>query len=227
MMIHEITTQVGRYKTKKRRGRGESSGLGKTSGRGTKGAQSRSGYSHRLGYEGGQVPLARRVPKRGFSNAPFRTLYHIVNLHQLEAAFADKQEVAVGTLVERGIVRDASLPLKVLGEGEITKALHVTAAKFSQSARAKIEAAGGTVTELTKTTWRRLRPEKPKKPPKPKPAKPIDAVAPEAPVKGEKPPKADKPAKGEKQPKGEKQTKPEASEKRTKPPKGQKPKADS
>jgi large subunit ribosomal protein L15 len=167
MMIHEITPQTGRYKTRKRLGRGRASGTGKTSGRGHKGAGSRSGYSYRPEYEGGQVNIIRRLPKRGFTNAPFRTEYHVVNVKALEAKFASGATVDAAALAEAGLIRDALLPLKVLGEGALTKRLAVTAAKFSASARAKIEAAGGTATELTKTKWTRPRPEaKPAKKPK-------------------------------------------------------------
>jgi large subunit ribosomal protein L15 len=155
MMIHEITEKVGRYKQRKRIGRGESSGWGKTSGRGHKGAGQRAGNSYRAYFEGGQMPFARRIPKRGFSNAAFRTEYHIVNLKTLESRLDDGETVTVETLANAGIVRDAKWPLKVLGEGELTKKLHVTAAKFSKSARAKIEAAGGDITELPRTKWTR------------------------------------------------------------------------
>lgn len=155
MMIHEITEKVGRYKNRKRVGRGESSGLGKTSGRGHKGAGQRAGNTYRAYFEGGQMPFARRIPKRGFTNAAFRNLYHIVNLKTLESRMDDGDTVTVETLANAGIVRDAKLPLKVLGEGELTKKLHVTAAKFSKSARAKIESAGGEITELPRTKWAR------------------------------------------------------------------------
>lgn len=155
MMIHEITEKVGRYKQRKRIGRGESSGWGKTSGRGHKGAGQRAGNTYRAYFEGGQMPFARRIPKRGFSNAAFRNLYHIVNLKTLEARMDDGDTVTVETLAKQGIVRDSKLPLKVLGEGELTKKLHVTAVKFSKSARAKIEAAGGEIAELPRTKWTR------------------------------------------------------------------------
>ena len=158
MMIHEITPKVGRYKTRKRVGRGHGSGLGKTSGRGHKGAASRSGWKRRPGYEGGQMPLIRRIPKRGFSNAQFRRLYHIVNIKTLETHFAEGAEVTARILADARVIRDAGLPLKILGEGELTKALKVTAAKFSASARTKIEAAGGTVQEVSPVKWTRPAP---------------------------------------------------------------------
>jgi large subunit ribosomal protein L15 len=155
MMIHEITVQVGKYKTRKRIGRGHGSGSGKTAGRGHKGARSRAGYSRRPGFEGGQMSFVRRMPKRGFTNAPFRTHYHIVNVQDLEARCDDGAEITVETLAAIGLVRDASLPLKVLGHGDLTKKFKVTAAKFSASAKSKIEGVGGTVTEKVKVKWKR------------------------------------------------------------------------
>lgn len=155
MMIHEITEQVGKYPARKRLGRGDSSGQGGTSGRGHKGAKSRSGWKRRASYEGGQMPLFRRIPKRGFSNFNFEKRFVLVNVRDLEAACAAGSEVTLESLAKAGVVRDASLPLKVLGEGELTKKLTVTAAKFSASAKKKIEAAGGTVTEITRVKWRR------------------------------------------------------------------------
>lgn len=160
MMIHEVTEQVGKHKERKRIGRGRGSGTGKTAGRGHKGAGSRAGYRHRFGYEGGQMPLTRRLPKRGFSNAQFRNEYHVVNVKLLESRCDDGAEVDVQMLAEAGVVRDASRPLKVLGEGELTKKLSVTAAKFSAAARSKIEAAGGSVSEQRPTKWRRDRTKK-------------------------------------------------------------------
>ena len=130
-------------KKKKRVGRGIGSGQGKTCGRGTKGQQSRSGGGTRLGFEGGQMPLFRRLPKRGFNNAMFRTVYAIVNVGQLDGAFDE------GTTVDAAAIRSAHLvnaktgPIKILGSGELTKKLNVTADRFSSSAKAKIEAAGG------------------------------------------------------------------------------------
>ena len=136
-----------------RLGRGRASGHGKASGRGQKGDRSRSGWAQKKGYEGGQNPLIRRIPKRGFSNAPFKVVYHIVNVKALDARCSNGDEVTPESLVKLGLVRDTALPLKVLGEGELSKKLTVTAAKFSASARAKIEAAGGSVTEITRTRW--------------------------------------------------------------------------
>jgi len=127
---------------KKRVGRGPGSGLGKTAGRGHKGAQSRSGYSFKRGFEGGQMPLHRRVPKRGFTNI-FRTEYDVVNLDQLEAAFDQGATVTVETLREHGLVGSRKSLVKILGRGELTKALTVHAHKFSGKAAEKVAAAGG------------------------------------------------------------------------------------
>ena len=155
MMIHEITKSVGKHKSRKRVGRGESAGQGKTSGRGHKGAASRAGYKRRAGFEGGQMPLIRRIPKLGFPNTNFRRLFHVVNVRHLELHCPDGASVTVESLVEVGLIRDTSLPLKVLGDGELSKKLDITAAKFSESARKKIEAAGGTVTVVVKKKWTR------------------------------------------------------------------------
>lgn len=148
MMIHEITKLVGRNKQRKRVGRGPGSGRGKTAGRGHKGAGSRSGFSGSLppNYEGGQMPYFRRIPKRGFNNAAFRKEYAIVNVQALEARFDDGAEVNADMLAKVGLVRDPRQAVKILGEGEISKKLTVTAARFSSSAREKIEKAGGTCT---------------------------------------------------------------------------------
>lgn len=147
MMIHEITEKAGRYKARKRVGRGPGSGHGKTAGRGHKGAGSRAGHSRRPAYEGGQVAFYTRFPKRGFSNAKFRTDYAVVNLGAIDARFEDGAEVNPDMLVKCGLIRDTSLPVKVLATGETSKRLTVTAAKFSSAAKQKIEQAGGTVNE--------------------------------------------------------------------------------
>ena len=152
MMIHEITSQVGKHKARKRIGRGRGSGHGKTSGRGHKGAKSRAGFSHRAYFEGGQMSFVRRMPKRGFTNAPFRQLYHVINLKTLEAR-CEAGEITPELLVEVGLIRDTKLPVKILGEGELTKAFNVTAAKFSASAKEKLEKAGGSCTVKAKTKW--------------------------------------------------------------------------
>ena len=145
MMIHEITTLTGRYKKRKRVGRGRGSGKGKTCGRGHNGARSRSGASGsiRASREGGQMPLFRRLPKRGFNNANFRTVFAIVNVKALAARFQDGDEVNAKSLAKAGLISDAKLPIKILGEGDIDKKLNVIAAAFSKSAMEKINAAGG------------------------------------------------------------------------------------
>ena len=147
MMIHEITEQAGKNRKRKRIGRGQGSGWGKQAGRGHKGAGSRAGFSRRASYEGGQLPWFQRYPKRGFSNADFRKNYHVVNLKVLEERFESGDTIDVAVLATRRVVRDTNLPLKVLGEGELTKKFQITAAKFSASARKKIEEAGGTATD--------------------------------------------------------------------------------
>ncbi len=126
----------------KRVGRGPGSGSGKTSGRGHRGQQSRSGYSRRLWFEGGQMPLYRRLPRRGFNNKNFATRYTIVNVQDLEV-FDASAEVDLDKILEIGVTSLETKLLKVLGKGEITKPLTVMAHKFSESAKQKIEAAGG------------------------------------------------------------------------------------
>jgi large subunit ribosomal protein L15 len=142
MDLSNLKPADGSKQTKKRVGRGPGSGNGKTAGRGYKGAQSRSGYSYKRGFEGGQMPLHRRVPKRGFNNI-FRTEYAVVNLDQLEGQFDAGAAVTPETLREAGLVRSKRLPIKVLGRGDVTKALMVQAHKFSGKAAEKLAAAGG------------------------------------------------------------------------------------
>lgn len=146
MMIHEITSKAGKHTKRKRIGRGPGSGTGKTAGRGHKGAGSRAGWSGSQvpGFEGGQMPYFRRIPKRGFTNAMFKKVYSTINVRTLDARFEDGEEVNTQTLRDHGLIRNSKLPLKILGDGEITKKLTVTASKFTASAAKKIEAAGGT-----------------------------------------------------------------------------------
>ena len=132
----------GAGRERKRVGRGPGSGLGKTSGRGEKGQKSRSGFSHRDGFEGGQMPLHRRVPKRGFSNARFRKEYTELNLDQLEV-FEAGTIVTPEVLLKNGLIRKLRDGVKVLGRGELTKALTVRAHRFSATAQERIAAAGG------------------------------------------------------------------------------------
>lgn len=147
MKLHELSPAKGSKKDRKRVGRGPGSGLGKTAGRGHKGQRSRSGYSRRPGFEGGQMPLVRRVPKRGFTNI-FRVEFAVVNLQDLaEIAAETGNEVTPESLADAGRVRRGR-PVKVLGNGEIDRALTVKAHAFSASARQKIEGAGGTVEEI-------------------------------------------------------------------------------
>jgi large subunit ribosomal protein L15 len=146
MMIHDITAKVGPHKKRKRVGRGEASGHGGTSTRGHKGAKSRAGWVSRPSYAGGATPFARRFPKRGFSNAGFRTDYWVTNVRDLEKNCEAGATVDIDTLVKLGLVPNSKLPLKVLGSGDLAKKLTVVAAAFSASAKAKIEAAGGSCT---------------------------------------------------------------------------------
>ena len=141
MKLHELSPAEGSAKAAWRKGRGPGSGNGKTAGKGHKGQNARSGGGVRPGFEGGQIPLYRKLPKRGFNNK-FATTYAIVNLDQLNG-FEDNAVVSLETLVEAGIIRRELCGLKVLGRGEITKKLTVQAKVFSQSAKEKIEAAGG------------------------------------------------------------------------------------
>jgi large subunit ribosomal protein L15 len=145
MLSNEITAIVGANKKRKRIGRGRGSGHGKTSCRGHKGAGSRPGSYSCLTFEGGQMPLFRRIPKRGFNNANFAKRYEIVNLWQLENLFGDGTEVSVQLLVDAGLVDNTKSRVKILGEGELTKKLKVIAHKFSKSAEQKIAGCGGTV----------------------------------------------------------------------------------
>jgi large subunit ribosomal protein L15 len=143
MSLHNLRPPTGaRQKKGFRVGRGHGSGNGKTAGRGHKGAQSRSGWKTKRGFEGGQMPLHRRIPKRGFHN-PFRTEYAVINLDVIASAFAAGSVVTPEVLRERGFVHHAAMPVKVLGRGEITVALTIHADKFSESATKKIVAAGG------------------------------------------------------------------------------------
>jgi large subunit ribosomal protein L15 len=142
MSLNNLRPPKGAKQPKKRVGRGPGSGHGKTASRGSKGAKSRSGFRFKRGFEGGQMPLHRRVPKRGFTN-PFRVEYAVVNLDQLSEVFESGSSVTPELLRERGLVRDATAPVKVLGRGDISKPLTVKAQKFSESASQKIAAAGG------------------------------------------------------------------------------------
>jgi len=143
MELNDLHPAPGAKRPRKRVGHGPGSGNGKTAGRGHKGQKSRSGYSRRYGFEGGQMPLVRRIPKRGFTNI-FKVRYQIVNLRDLEGRFDDGASVGVEEMVASGLVKKNGGPVKVLSEGELGKKLTVKAHRFSKKAQEKIEAAGGT-----------------------------------------------------------------------------------
>lgn|SRR5512141_918415 len=145
MELNQLRPKKGSRHAKKRVGRGPGSGHGKTAGRGEKGQKSRSGFSRMLGFEGGQMPLHRRLPKRGFTNI-FKTEFHILNLSDLEQ-FEEGSTIDAAALRAVGLIKGRERKIKVLGNGELTKKLTVQADKFSKTAREKIEAAGGTCQE--------------------------------------------------------------------------------
>ena len=149
MDLKTVCSKGTKYQARMRIGRGIGSGNGKTSGRGHKGRNARSGASRRPGYEGGQMPIYRRVPKRGFTNARFRTDYTIINVDKL-GVFEDGSTVDLAAILDHGLVSMHTAFLKVLGDGEISKKLTVRAQKFSTSAVEKIRAAGGEVVILDK-----------------------------------------------------------------------------
>ncbi len=141
--LNNLKAPAGATHKKKRVGRGPGSGLGKTSGRGSKGQKSRSGYSRKRGFEGGQMPLHRRLPKRGFTNI-FKREWAEVNLSELEDRFEANAAITPETLVEKGLVRKSlQKSIVILGKGEIKKVLSISAHRFSAAAKQKIEAAGG------------------------------------------------------------------------------------
>ncbi len=142
MKLHELQPAAGSVKDVKRIGRGHGSGNGKTAGKGHKGQKARSGGSIRPGFEGGQMPLQRRMPKRGFNNI-FAKEFAEINVSVLEQRFEDGAVVDAQALIESGAIKDAKDGIKILGNGDITKKLTVKAAKFTASAQEKIEKAGG------------------------------------------------------------------------------------
>ena len=146
MRLHDLKPNPGAKHRRKRLGLGESSGKGKTSGKGHKGQKARSGGSIRPGFEGGQMPLYRRLPKRGFNNNAFKTFYGVVNLDSLEKIFSVGDTVSEETLRKAGLVKGRFDGVKILGRGELTKALTVQVDEVSATAREKIEKAGGKVT---------------------------------------------------------------------------------
>lgn len=149
LSLNNLKPTAGSTHKKKRVGRGPGSGLGKTSGRGHKGQKSRSGYSSKIGFEGGQMPLQRRLPKRGFTNI-FKKEWIEISLAKIEANFQAGDEVTPQVLHDRGLIKKAKHDLVILGNGEITKALKISAHRFTKTAREKIEKAGGTATDIVK-----------------------------------------------------------------------------
>ena len=142
MKLHDLSPAAGSSKERKRIGRGPASGQGKTAGKGHKGQKARAGRGMRAGFEGGQMPLQRRIPKRGFNNI-FATEMAIANVATLDQYFEDGATVTVDALIEKGIIKKTLDGVKILGNGELTKKLTVQANAFSDSAKSKIEAAGG------------------------------------------------------------------------------------
>jgi len=178
MDLKSVTQKGRKHEPRKRIARGPGSGLGKTAGRGHKGWGQRSGASRRPGYEGGQMPLYRRVPKRGFTNARFRTDYTVINVELLET-FEGGATVDLEAVLARGLTRRTAPFFKVLGDGKLTRPLTVRAQKFSKSAAEKIRTAGGSIVELDERgRVKEPVPEAPA-PEKAKPKKP-EAKKPEA-----------------------------------------------
>ncbi len=148
MELHDLRPAPGAKKNRKRLGRGSGSGTGTTSGKGNKGQKSRSGGGVRPGFEGGQMPLMRRLPKRGFRNTMFQKPYEIVNLDQVNKKFTDGETVNSETLVDRGLIKGNLNGVKVLGNGELDKKLKFEVDYISKSAVEKIKSAGGEIVEL-------------------------------------------------------------------------------
>ncbi|HIB73031.1 MAG TPA: 50S ribosomal protein L15 [Candidatus Marinimicrobia bacterium] len=143
MKLHSLKPSKGATKSKKRSGRGHGSGLGRTAGRGEKGYHARSGSKNRSWFEGGQMPIHRRLPKRGFSNSLFRKTYQVVNLQAINELGLETVDAQI--LHEKGLVQSALQPIKILGDGNIESSVKVTASCFSKSAKEKIEQAGGSI----------------------------------------------------------------------------------
>lgn len=143
MNLHELSSPQGSRRKPKRLGMGIGSGTGKTAGKGHKGQKARAGRSVSLGFEGGQMPLARRIPKRGFSNSRHAVSYQTVNIKDLEERFAAGDTVTREELYARRLISSTARPVKILGDGEVAKGLTIKADAFSASAKTKIEAAGG------------------------------------------------------------------------------------
>ena len=147
LSLNNLKPAKGSTHKKKRVGRGPGSGLGKTSGRGHKGQKSRSGYSSRPGFEGGQMPLQRRLPKRGFTNI-FKKQWIEISLGKIESNFNARDDVTPEILHERGLIKKAKHDLVILGNGDVSKALNISAHRFTKTAKDKIEKAGGSATEI-------------------------------------------------------------------------------
>jgi large subunit ribosomal protein L15 len=158
-MIHDITPLVARNKLRKRKGRGESSGHGKTSGRGTKGAKARVGTYIKRGHEGGQTPIFRRFPKRGFSNHDFARRFHIVNIEDLNVFDVDATVDALA-LKDKGLVPDLKQPVKILGQGKLSKKLTVVAGWYTKSAHQQITSLGGNAQNLKGSAFEFPKPKK-------------------------------------------------------------------
>jgi len=161
MNLNQLMNSLKPRKSRKRIGRGNSSGQGKSAGRGDKGAKARSGWRQRYGYEGGQMPLSRRLPKRGFNNVEFGNFFDVINTGDLEKIFEGGAEVSREILVKRGILKPRFQRLKILGGGDLKKPLTVTAHTASAGARKKIEDAGGTLTCLMPPRKKKTRPVRP------------------------------------------------------------------
>jgi large subunit ribosomal protein L15 len=149
LSLNNLHPAKGSTHKKKRVGRGPGSGLGKTAGRGHKGQKSRSGYSSKIGFEGGQMPLQRRLPKRGFTNI-FKKQWIEISLAKIEENFHAGDEVTPEILHERGLIKKAKHDLVILGTGEVSKSLNISAHRFTKTAKDKIEKAGGTATAIVK-----------------------------------------------------------------------------
>lgn len=149
LSLNNLKPAAGSTHKKKRVGRGPGSGLGKTSGKGHKGQKSRSGYSSKIGFEGGQMPLQRRLPKRGFTNI-FKKQWIEISLGKIEENFNSGDEITPEILHERGLIKKAKHDLVILGTGEVSKVLKISAHRFTKTAKEKIEKAGGSVSEIKK-----------------------------------------------------------------------------
>ncbi|MBK7394633.1 MAG: 50S ribosomal protein L15 [Chloracidobacterium sp.] len=149
LALNNLRPAKGSTHKKKRIGRGPGSGTGKTAGKGHKGQKSRSGYSQKIGFEGGQMPLQRRLPKRGFTNI-FKKQWIEISLAKIEESFKAGDDVTPEILHERGLIKKAKHDLVILGTGEVTKSLNISAHRFTKTAKDKVEKAGGTATVIEK-----------------------------------------------------------------------------